>query len=73
MNSAMEEISDRTIDKDSAEFKILYSKGIDLKSKNIDEVQNNIVDRVALFIVNYYMINEFVFPKKDGDDSDTIH
>ena len=74
-DQAMEEIADDKLDpeSDSPERSVLYTKKIS-KIKQTEEegrhekeksiVQNEIVDRVALYIANYYMISSFVAPYK---------
>jgi hypothetical protein len=65
-DQAMEEIADDKLEDTSAERQILYAKSIPkIKGSREEEiVQNNIVDRVALYIANYYMISSFVAPYK---------
>jgi hypothetical protein len=72
-DKAMEEIADDKVDPgdNSPERSVLYAKEIS-KIKQIDQegrhekkksiVQNEIVDKVALYIANYYMISSFVTP-----------
>jgi hypothetical protein len=68
-DQAMEEIADDKInpENDSPELQILYSTSIspikeEDSSNQTDIVQNEIVDRVALYIANYFMISSFVTP-----------
>ena len=68
-DNALEEIADKELDSNSVEYKILYSnpiKRIKREQSKENYVQNGIVDRVSLYIANYYVINEFVSPDKGG-------
>ena len=70
-DQAMEEIADDKLEKevDSPERQILYTElipSIKNSANKKDTVQNKIVDKVARYIANYYMISSFVTPSFGG-------